>query len=304
MNNKITAGIWFVGIGIILLLQNFDIIDFNFFAILKYWPIFIVILGINMIFQNKPNHGWISVSCSIIFFSFLVIVGLNAPKTNLINNIFNKDSFSIEDNGQPFSKTVSSPYDAATPNAALNFNGGAGSFILHTDEKELFHAASNNGGMEMQLQSNLDKDTQNLEVNAKSARNNKRGEIVMGLNPAPLWKLNFNYGAANIKGDLQKLRIANLEINSGASNLELTLGLPPIAISKIEIATGASKIHLHIPKDAAIKVEYTSIVSKNNFEGFASQGDGEAKTANYDSATNKYSIEFNGAANTFSISRY
>ena len=156
----------------------------------------------------------------------------------------------------------------------------------------------------MQMDSKFKNGVQSLEVNAKSSRAAKKGEMEMSLNEKPEWDLSFNYGAANIKGDLQKLRIAKLEINAGASNLDLTLGEPQVPTAKIEIATGASKIHLRIPKDAAVKVEYTSLVSKNHFEGFATQGNGEAKTANYDSAAQKYTIEFNGAANNFTISRY
>src|SRR5690606_14216337 len=71
MKNKISTGIWFIFFGSIVLLDNFNIIDFNFYAIMKYWPLMIVSVGISLIFQHK-NYG----TAVIVFVNLAICIVL------------------------------------------------------------------------------------------------------------------------------------------------------------------------------------------------------------------------------------
>lgn len=308
MENKLTSGIWFVFIGLVLLLHNLDIIYFNFWATIKYWPLLIIIVGINLIAQNKAYANYIKIGANVLFLGWILYVGMTAAKTDWSEQLFNGKNINVGniDDSEPLSNTVHTPFDPTMEESTLEFNGGAGKFEMKVGEKaNLVSAKAKTDDMGMNIKTTQEENKQKVVINAKPASKSKRSNTVLiNLHPDILWNLNLNYGAANINNDLSTLKFRNLEINMGASNMDLTLGSPRIGISKIDIATGASKIHFRIPKDAAVKVEYISILSKNSFEGFETNESGVAKTANYDEAENKFDIELEGAANNFTITRY
>jgi len=308
MENKITSGIWFVFIGVVLLLHNLDIIHFNFWAIIKYWPLLIVIAGVNLIAQDKLYGNYIKIGCNLLFLGWILYVGMSASKTDWTEPLYNNKYINIDntDKDATLSDLVQIPFDSAMKESVLEFNGGAGKFEMKVEEKtNLVSAKSKANGMGMSMKTALEDGKQKVVINAQpTSKSKKSNAVLIDLHPDILWNLNLNYGAASINSDLSTLKFKNLEINMGASKMDLTLGIPQTGISKIDIATGASKIRLRIPKEAAIKVEYTSILSKNSFEGFETNGDGVAKTANYDEAPNKFDIELEGAANNFTITRY
>lgn len=308
MENKITSGIWFVFIGLILLLHNIDVIDFNFIATLKYWPLLIVIVGINLIVQNRANGNYIKIAANTLFLGWIAYVGLTAPSTHWTSELLNnKDiNFGDFDENESLLNSVETDIDSAATTASLEFNGGSGKFEINTDSAQhLVTAHSEDESMGMNIKSHVEEGKQLVVLNAKPAgKSKKSGKVFIHINPRQLWDLEFNYGAASMNADLSSLRFKNLEINTGASDMDLKLGNPNSEVTKIAIATGASKIHFRIPKDADAKVKYSSILSKNSFEGFEKTDKGIAQTANYDQSINKFEIELEGAANTFTITRY
>ncbi len=309
MENKITAGIWFVFIGLILLLSNLAIIDFNVWATLKYWPLLVVILGINLMVQNKAYSTYIKIGCNVIFLSWILYVGLSTQSTDWRETIFNNrtTTWTDGDDTHKLVSTVSSPYDSTQRTAKFELNGGAGSFNLQADGTEqLVEAISPDKRIGLYLETETSSKPQKVTINAKPVGKSRKktGTVNINLHRDILWDLELNYGAATINGDLSSTSFNKLEINTGASTLRLKLGSPKIELAKVDIATGASTINLQIPKQAAIMVKYTSILSSNSFDGFESNSNGVAKTAGYDQATHKYEINIEGAANTFSISRY
>lgn len=309
MENKITAGIWFVFIGLILLLSNLNVIDFNLWATLKFWPLLIVILGINLMVQNKTYGTYIKIGCNVLFLGLILYIGLTTQSSSWQESIFNnrQTTWTDGENEKDLTTKVSTPYDSTYSSAKFEFNGGAGSFDLQsTGTEQLIEAISPDKRVGLLLETENLKALQKVTINAKpiGKSRKKMGTVSINLHAKTLWDLELNYGAATINGDLSTTTFKKMEINTGASTLQLKLGSPKIDLAEINIATGASTINLQIPKDAAIMVKYTSILSSNSFEGFASNSDGLAKTAGYDQAAHKYDITIEGAANTFSITRY
>src|SRR5690606_8913807 len=308
MENKITSGIWFVFIGLVLLLHNLDIIHFNFWAIIKYWPLLVVIAGINLIVQHKTYGNYIKIGSNVLFLAWMLYVGMTAPNTNWSEQLFNSKHIHVGDieGDGPMTNAVYSPFDAAIEEATLEFNGGAGKFEMQTQEiTNLVSARAKTDDMGMNIRTTREDGNQKVVINAQpTAKTKKSNTVSVDLHPELLWNIQLTYGAATINNDIAANRFTQMEVNPGASKMTLTLGAPQVGISNIDIATGASTIHLRIPKEAAVKVEYTSILSKNSFEGLESTENGIAKTRGYDQAVNKFDIELEGAANNFTITRY
>lgn len=304
MVNKITSGIWFVFIGLVLLLHNIGVIHFNVWPTLRYWPLLVIILGINLIFQNKIFGKYIKIGCNILFLGWILYVGLSDKDSNWIEYTVIRDKASGA--GVSAEQKVQTRYTDAIREAHLEFNGAGGTFQMQGAPGEyLVSAESKDGSMGMDIKTTEESSKKQITINAKpTTQSKKKNRASITLHSNVLWDLHLNYGAANIQSDLSHLKLKTMELNTGASNINFTLGRPRTGISKIDISTGASNINLRIPKDAAAKVSYTAILSKNSFEGFETNKKGVAKTANYDKAANKYDIELEGAANNFKISRY
>ncbi|QBQ40160.1 hypothetical protein E2P86_02945 [Sphingobacterium psychroaquaticum] len=309
MENKITSGIWFVFIGLILLLHNLNVIDFNFWATLKFWPLLIVIIGINLMVQNKTYGTYIKIGANVLFLGWILFVGLTSRSSDWREALFTNRNVNISDldGDEHFASEVSLPLDSLTTEAKLEFNGGAGTFNLKAEaSNNLIHGINKDNSSGLYVKGTVSDSMPKVELNVKplEKKQKKAGPTDITLNSNVLWNMELNYGAATIAGDLSTLRVKTLEINTGASTMSLKLGMPQSGVSSIEIATGASTIDFNIPKDAAVRVKYSAFLSSNSFEGLETKGKGVAQTQNFDAATNKYEIQIDGAANTFSIHRY
>ncbi len=299
MNNKLGFGIWLVFAGAIILLHNLDIIDFNFYAIMKLWPLAIVSVGLSLLLQNRPNGVLISMICNIAICSFLTFKGLTDNETTHKNRISNIDS-----NEQ--AQRVAINNEASVESVKLHINGGAAGFkmVKPTDKSKLFAAWTDSPNIRLDLR---ESGTTNKELffDAKhDDSRSKKNSIDFSLHSDPLWDLEVNVGAASFKADFSPYRLQNLNINAGASNMSLVFGQPENENTNIEINTGASSVKLEIPDDAAYRVTGKNVISSTKYEGAKKVGNGIYQTPNYNSASKKYDIQLNGAANSISVSTY
>ncbi len=75
-NQNFTAGLILTLLGGILLLRNFDLLNFNFDELIKFWPLLLIYAGLATIYGNKKT--WlvplamvgITVLAIILYFAF------------------------------------------------------------------------------------------------------------------------------------------------------------------------------------------------------------------------------------------
>lgn len=303
MSSKIASGVWFIFFGIVALLHNFNVIHFNFFALIDYWPLIIISIGANLILQNKKNGGIISFIINLAICIFLAFIGLTSDKRFNVNGIANFGNSRDTSNS---SLIVSAPYNHNIQTAKLEFNLGAVSLQLDSiPSAELFEAQSLHNNVGLRLESKENETDQKIEVSTvvKQTNNDGKNNIHFALNAAPIWNIELNMGAASFKGDFTPYTFSKLAINSGAASLDLKLGMPKTEKALIEINTAASSCKIALPKDAAYFIENNSVLSSKSYNGSKSK-EKLQKSANYDEAEFKYVFEINGAANSLSIERY
>lgn len=303
MKSKVSSGVWLIFIGIIALLHNFDVIDFNFWAVLKYWPLLIISIGVNLIFQNRPNGGSILFFVNILLCIFLTYVGISS-KERLFNWEFSNSKKAVERIDQTVSEVKVDYQDLEK--AKLEFNLGAASVKLNNKtDGQLLLANSSSGHAGLKIESSIHDKVADLTLSSlgKDTISRKNDHIYVGLHEQPVWEFNFNMGAAAFDADLSSFKINNMEVNAGAADVRLKLGMPHEAITKIEINAAASSTKIDIPKEAACKVETTSFLSANKLKGFI-KTDNDHRTENFEAADKKYIITVNGAANSLKINRY
>lgn len=302
MNNKIATGIWLVFAGVVFLLHNFKLIDFNFGAILNLWPLLLVSIGINLLLQNRRNGKYLVVICNILLCIFVFYRGMSSDHRS------NTPSWAASNNHEQqgsYNEQVSYDWNEEIRSAELTLSGGASkySFATGSDSTKLIEAKTSQPSGALKLKSSGDREVA-MELTSTRPDRGKNTPISIDLNKKPTWDFVFNLGASSISADFRELLLGSIELNSGASAMELHLPVPKNGITTIEVNTAASKIKLHLPKDANCRVETEAIMSNNKFEDVELVNGNERKSRGYDSASDKYNIKVSGAANSVSILRY
>lgn len=302
MQSKISTGIWFIFIGVIILLHNLNIINFNFWAILPYWPILVIALGAKLIFQNRKNGNQILIGINIALCIFLGFIGLTSSDRFNLMSVFTVNNPQDTTGASP---TIQSPFLDNMKTAKLELNLGAVAVnIDNVPSEDLLHAQTANNNLVLKLTKSGEDNNPHLSLSSIIKNNNeKNNKITVALNENPIWDMEINIGAVSFNGNLSRYKFSDLEINAGASSMNITLGLPAVETSKIEINTAASSCAINIPNDAACRVETTTILSSKKLPGFIKVDD-YYQTSNYETATNKYNITLDGAANSLKINRY
>lgn len=295
MNNKISTGIWFVFLGLIILLHNLDIISFDFYAIIKYWPLALVSVGVSLLLQGKSNGVLISTAVNLSICIFLLVIG-----TTSSNHSDTKQHTASYGTDQ---KSVSTEYHGV-PTASIEINGGATKYLIKdlSDTSKLFEAKTAGSNIHLELEEKNDNKLQ-LDMQVRGNESNSP-PVALSFHQQPHWDITFNVGAVTVEGNLSDHRIKNFVINSGASSFKLKFGKPTDGTGKIEINTAASSIKLLLPQDVEYYVKSENVISSTKIKGKKQKGKGSYKTDNYDRADHKYYIEISGAANSFSLETY
>lgn len=303
MSNKIATGIWLLFLGSVFLLHNLHIIDFNFVGALKLWPLILVSIGIGFLFQNRSYGPWIIAGSNIILCSIIFYQGNTSDDTFFSGATIMDDS---EDSTFIPANTVGLLHELDGDRVKLKFNGGAAKFIMNSklNPDSLFRASTNSPSSSLTLKSEGEGNTDltlNTKVKSSKSGNNS---IYVDLNADPIWDLEYNVGAASIRGDFKNLKLGSLTVNSGASSMEVYLPTPMAGNTPIEISTAASNIKLYIPKGSACRVETDAILSNNRFDDIPETSGDYRQTNGFAQASNRYDIKVEGAANSLSILRY
>ncbi|MDH3251806.1 MAG: hypothetical protein OEM41_03380, partial [Ignavibacteria bacterium] len=114
--------------------------------------------------------------------------------------------------------------------------------------------------------------------------------IDVWLNPAPVWDIDVDVGAARLNLDLRPFRVSSLTIDAGASNIEIHLGVR-YEETTVRIDAGASSVRLLIPHDAGCELREDSGVLRKNLRGMEKIRSGLYRTQNFHEARQKIFVE-------------
>jgi len=308
---RITTGIIFLFIGIILLLSKLDVIDFNWFEVFRYWPLLIILVGVNILVPKKDIGYMISIGTTCVILSVFTYIGITTPNQSFISRIMENNNIDIDMDEEDFKGTsnfVSAKKIGNITHATANIDLGATQIKLKdTTDSNLFEATNNSNKYFLSLNADSKEEHTTLDLSGKTKKgiNSKGNTTLIKLNKNIIWDLNLDVGAADIQGDLSNFKLRNLTIDAGASNLDLKLGYPQTN-SNINIDAGASSIQIAIPKDAACQIMTEMALSSVNADDSFIKGNetGTLSTPNFDKAKTKFQISIDGGITSVSITRY
>jgi uncharacterized membrane protein len=300
---NIIWGLILVLIGVLFILKNLDIIYFSWYSLWKLWPLLLVMIGVTIL----PVKDSIKVALAIVVLIATAFFLVYYPAFHTRNNdrsVDNsQDNLSNQDTRE-IDQRIFEVYDSVITEAYLKFDAAAGDFTIDqpTDELFEFEKDGNLGRYTYSIKDLGAKREISIELEeGRIVRADLKNKVSIKLNPKPVWDIKVDVGAANIVLDLSSFKIQKLDIDGGASSINIRLGGLQ-ADSKIKINSGASSITIKVPREFACEV--STVLSSKDLEGFDKVGSGTYVTPGFSDKTENIVIDVEAAVSSLTVERY
>lgn len=322
MNTKnLLLGGVFVLLGVLLLGRNFGWFDFEWSELLRFWPVLIILLGINVIWGKS------SPAATIVL---VILLALAIPAT-IVRNVRdnwkhdhrfewserNGDRADSDDDSRRSrrgtrTQRLIEPYVDSLSAATLRLTGGAAEFDLKETTDQLVEAdarlsfgkaslqkRSADGKTELTLA--LSGNGDGREIWDNDGFNN---HLDVKLNPAPLWDLDFEFGAGQADFDLSRYRVRTLNLKTGVASAQIRLG-DRNDQTTVNVESGVAEVEFKVPRSAGCRIETDGALNLKDFDrdDFVRRGDAY-ETPGYAQATRKINIRFEGGLGKWKVQRY
>lgn len=320
---RIIWGVVLLFVGGVLLLENLNVIEFYWRNVWGFWPIFLIIGGVNLLLNRNGSQtgSIVSLAILIITLAFLFVRGQEKPQhstwwwgwkdKNIEADIdWDKHNNDTSFEGMKFSE----PYNVAdsSKKTILNLSGGGTSFTLKETTDSLFDASVNKkkGNFSLTKTTTDTTNTLTFKMNdkRKKGKNNWSfnaggNEIDVRLNAAPLWIMNLSMGAGELDFDLTKHKVRTLNFDGGAADLKIKIG-ELVPITDVNVKTGVANVEIKVPQASGCRIKTHTGLASKDFKGFVKKDEGYYETPNYSTSKNKIFIKLDGGLSNFEVDTY
>ncbi len=295
---RIFWGVFFLCVGILLLLARFDVLHLHIFSLWRFWPIFLILWGVAVLVGNRTGK-WVVAALSALTLALMLAGAFGLPWMD-----GDDDSDGVYVNNREYT----APYDPTVQHASLFFQSGAGSFSIQDTTDQLVAGSFHTSAGEYEFSHERVANGEDVRFSLQGKRTvwrfgrwDNRAEV--RLNPTPVWDMRFEIGAARVDLDASAYKVSSLRVNSGASDLRLKLG-GLADDTHLVIHSGASSIKIEVPDSAACEVKIDAPLSSKSLHGFEKMGNGTYRTENFDGAARRISIVIGAGVSSIKINRY
>lgn len=317
---NIIWGLVLVFVGVILMLDNFGVIDFYWRTLWQFWPLILIILGANMIFagKNSKANSAVAISITVAALGFIAYQGINHKSEDHNGWNFNwhkkhrdrnRDKSKADTSRWDAGSSFTEPFNDSIKNAKLTISGGATYYELKNTTSNLFDADVRDSEGSYTLKSMRENGVQVLDfkMNGHDRKwdvdDDDQNRTEIKLNSKPNWDIILETGAGKTEFDLTPFKVNNLEFKGGAASFEAKLGEPQ-TVSNVRVETGVASIEINVPRSVGCRIKLESGLSSKDFDDFTQQPDGTYTTSNYNSSVKKIEIELRGGLSEFKVKRY
>lgn len=305
------SGLILIGIGLIFLFINMDMISIDWRQLWSLWPVILIVIGLNSI-AAATKLKWLPWVGLVIFIGLLFSVvsfDTNSKSSGFSfdwDDDTDKKEYISGNSTDTFTQKFVEPFNGATE-ARFNVDAAAGVYFLNEATTDMLDVTANSNKMVHELSSKEKKgipvyyfDTESKNI---TYSDNDFNHVNIKLNKSVLWDLDFDIGAAKTDFDLTQFKVKKLNIDAGAAKIELRLG-NQVPVCDVNLEVGASKLEVWVPRDAGCKLDYDGGLSSKNFSDFDKISDGNYETENYNSAATKININIDAGIAKVVVKRY
>lgn len=323
--DKYSGAVFLIIIGTIFLLNTTGALSWSvWLLLLRFWPVFIIIAGIQIIL-GKTRFGAVSIGLialviyTVIAIFAIISTGLHIRGNDVIkpawrervNNVLLKDPGDIKSLEDSFEVTPDE-----VDQIEMDLNVGIGKFILSDDSANnsvIFKSKYFENMGEPNYTSGIDERTLEIDLSQKDnfeiwGFKSRSPEYNLQLpDVRPIQKLDLNIGAGEGDIDLNRVGIEEMNLEVGAGKLEVELGENslPQNPSKVEVGTG--ELVIYVPEGTEYKIKYEVGVGEAKIFGEEYSGlgkEGEVSSDDYDDAEIGLELDVNVGVGKFEIKYY
>jgi Domain of unknown function (DUF5668) len=277
-------------IGIVALLVNSGVISTDRLALLgDLWPVILIVIGLEIIARRGlPGQAGDVAAVLIVLLAAggaLAYVAL-APNPSTTGRV---------DSHEPVGNL---------DHAALEIDAGAANITVtgtSSLEGDLYHATIDYAGSKPEV--SLDRSDGTLTISQGNNRfglfQTRRFTLDLQINSSIPWTITSNGGASTETFKLGSVSLKSMDINTGASREDITLGAPSGAVP-ITINGGALTVNLHRRAGTGASVNVSGGAVSLNFDGRQNHAIGNLQEST-GSGTDTYRVEVSGGACTVTM---
>jgi hypothetical protein len=284
----------FIVVGVIALLANAGAFSADrLFLLADLWPLILIVVGLEIL-ARRALHGPVGEAAALLIF---VVAGVGALAYVALapNTLVGAHTLSASAaTGSVSEASLAVDVGAATITTISNPDLGA----------DLYHVQIHYSGAAPDV--SFDRSTGTLQISESNGRfvffQNPKLVLNVELNPGVPWTITENSGAATAKYMLGGLNLKSMELNTGASRDDITLGTPS-GIVPISINGGAVTVDLHRSTGTAASVSVSGGAISLDGDGHQTHAIGDAtwESANFGGATDGFRIQVSGGACTVTM---
>ncbi|HKV87865.1 MAG TPA: hypothetical protein VJT78_07715 [Candidatus Dormibacteraeota bacterium] len=262
--------------------------------LLDLWPVVLIVIGLELVIAHSIRGAAAEVAGAVVV--VLAIAG------SLAYIVVGPASYG------GLNQTLDS---VDTSNGAsrmsLEIDAGSASITISSDSslgKDLYRAHIEYSGATPDVE--LDRAGGTLKISQSNRGfdflGSRRFVLDLHLNPDVAWSITENTGASTDVQNLAGIKLASMELNTGASREDITLG-PPSGAVGISINGGALTVHVHRPSaaPASIKVSGGAVSLDADGRHFGAFGQADYTSSDYGAGADRYQITVDGGACTVTL---
>lgn len=292
MKNKgSVGGLILIFIGVFWLMTSFGVITWSLFDVMfRLWPLILIVIGINTIFRNKDYIRYITWSILIIA---VVLFGFYGQDRFRNDVVFETNPNLVEESHPEITS------------GKLRLQLGGGNIKIDSIEDKLIKARIPDSKVRKSVKFSSDNTRVDINIDQMSdfinINNKKSFDYNFNLNENVLWNIDIDTGAINGTMDFSNLKISNLDIDMGVSNLNLIFGDKQDK-AKVDIDGGISNLELTVPKNLGVRLDIDGGIKNTNISelGWKRMGD-YYESPNYDETAKKLDIEVDTGIGKFDV---
>jgi LiaI-LiaF-like transmembrane region/N-terminal domain of toast_rack, DUF2154 len=279
----LTWAVILIGVGVVALLNNLNIPGFsiNFLDLLRFWPVILILLGLDILVGRRSVFG----SLGVAVLAVVVIGGLVW--------LTGSGASQFAGAGTSVTRDISQTLDGAK-SLTVNLKLGAGETHikpLSSSDKAIEGTYRTNTNLQVDVTYERAGDDGVLTIRQIGSTNNVPinngyvGLMDFGLNNSLPVDLKVDSGAGRVTLDLRGMQLRSLDINSGVG--EVVVMLPETGQYTVTADMGVGSLKIQVPKSLEASVSYDGGLSSINLPArFASLGEHKWKTSGFDGASN------------------
>ena len=324
MNSKnLFSGGILILLGILFLGKELDWFNVNWHEIFRLWPLLLIYLGLVAVLGKSSQTSTV---VTIILLCIAIPTVIVRSCSNKVENVIGGRNFDFdssdddEDNSsnnddndgdtsfKGANQKLSEPMNANIKSATLDFQGGAAEFDIKETSSQLAEADAILNFGNISLKKTGDADSPKVEFALRGKTNkvdlgdDNHNKVNLKLNPNVIWDMNFEFGAGKADFDLSAYKVKNLSIKTGLTETDVKLG-DKVDNLDVKVESGLTDIEFQVPTTVGCRIDIDGGLNDKDFDGFT-QKDGHWETPDYDKATKKITIKFEGGLQSLKVSRY